>query len=361
MKIMFFHADMLGWSTYTRTIESYVQHRPEIDACYVRQGRSSLDPSVRSVVKAVKPVGSIARSVRRNVLAGTKYYSRLKSFKPDIVHVAGHSLARVPCLFNTKIPIVATSDGSEYQSRQMAGSKESQFSRAWKREYKILHSLTEIHCTSEWCAASMTQDFDIHNERVKVTRYSLKSPDVCVELDRRQNELLNIMFVGNDYQRKGALELVDVHQSHFKDVAKLHLFSNEIPFQEYGENVEVHRNINQKELIDHWYPMMDMFVLPSKYDQTPYAIVEALSFGLPVIVSDVGGLPEMVGRGDAGIVIRRDVRDDLQRGIARLVESLEVRVEFGLKARTQYQKLFDAEKTIPAFIDRLISLAEVPV
>ena len=207
----------------------------------------------------------------------------------------------------------------------------------------------------------MTQDFDIHNERVKVTRYSLKSPDVCVELDRRQNELLNIMFVGNDYQRKGALELVDVHQSHFKDVAKLHLFSNEIPFQEYGENVEVHRNINQKELIDHWYPMMDMFVLPSKYDQTPYAIVEALSFGLPVIVSDVGGLPEMVGRGDAGIVIRRDVRDDLQRGIARLVESLEVRVEFGLKARTQYQKLFDAEKTIPAFIDRLISLAEVPV
>ena len=343
----------------TRTIESYVQHRPEIDACYVRQGRSSLDPSVRSVVKAVKPVGSIARSVRRNVLAGTKYYSRLKSFKPDIVHVAGHSLARVPCLFNTKIPIVATSDGSEYQSRKMGGSSESRFTRAWRREYKILHSLTEIHCTSEWCAASMVQDFDIHSDRVKVTRCPLMAPDNYVNCDRPHSELLNIMFVGNDYRRKGALDLIDVHQKHFKGIAKLHLFSNEIPFQEFGENVVVHRDVVHRELIQSWYPLMDMFVLPSKYDQTPYAIVEALSFGLPVITSDVGGLAEMVGYGNAGVVIRRDSSDDLRRGIAKFVESPQARADFGRKARCQYEKEFDARKTIPLFIDRLMGLAEV--
>jgi glycosyltransferase involved in cell wall biosynthesis len=42
-----------------------------------------------------------------------------------------------------------------------------------------------------------------------------------------------------------------------------------------------------------------LFVLPSRLDQWPNAVMEAMSYGVPPVVSDIGGMPEMVLDGQA--------------------------------------------------------------
>lgn len=48
----------------------------------------------------------------------------------------------------------------------------------------------------------------------------------------------------------------------------------------------------------------DIFVLPSLQDNHPYAVMEAQVAGIAVIVSDAGGMPEMVAHGETGLVFQ---------------------------------------------------------
>ena len=50
----------------------------------------------------------------------------------------------------------------------------------------------------------------------------------------------------------------------------------------------------------------DMLVLPSLADEClPYVILEAMAHRLPVVSTDVAGIPEMVVDGDTGLVVRQ--------------------------------------------------------
>lgn len=47
----------------------------------------------------------------------------------------------------------------------------------------------------------------------------------------------------------------------------------------------------------------DIFTLPSLHEGRPVALMEAMALGLPVVVSDAGGMPAMVHNGEAGVIV----------------------------------------------------------
>ena len=47
----------------------------------------------------------------------------------------------------------------------------------------------------------------------------------------------------------------------------------------------------------------DLFMLPTNYEGLPMVIIEAMSFGKPVVASDVGGISEIVRNGINGYVV----------------------------------------------------------
>jgi glycosyltransferase involved in cell wall biosynthesis len=61
----------------------------------------------------------------------------------------------------------------------------------------------------------------------------------------------------------------------------------------------------------------DVLVLPSVYDIFPTVILEAMSNGLPVVATDVGGVPEMV-RGNTGILVPPCDSEALKEAIVRI-------------------------------------------
>jgi glycosyltransferase involved in cell wall biosynthesis len=91
------------------------------------------------------------------------------------------------------------------------------------------------------------------------------------------------------------------------------------------------------EEVGRWLGVADLFVLPSLSEGVPHALLEAFAFGLPVVASAVGGVPEIVSDGVNGYLVAPADAPDLARRILSLLRSPETRLAFGEAGRRLVQ------------------------
>ena len=77
----------------------------------------------------------------------------------------------------------------------------------------------------------------------------------------------------------------------------------------------------------------DVLVLPSFREGTPRAITEAMAAGLPIVATDIAGIPEQVDDGENGYLVEPGDPDALARNLRRLVQNPEKPAEMGRKSR----------------------------
>jgi glycosyltransferase involved in cell wall biosynthesis len=98
-----------------------------------------------------------------------------------------------------------------------------------------------------------------------------------------------------------------------------------------------------------WLCAADIFVLPSLWEGTPNALLEAMSVGLPCVASDVDGVGEVARNVvDAMLVPPRDAQA-LARAICRLAGSGKLRKELGGTARARAESAFSIDKMFRAY------------
>ena len=73
----------------------------------------------------------------------------------------------------------------------------------------------------------------------------------------------------------------------------------------------------------------DIFCLPSLYECFPLAILEAMASGLPVIASDISGIPETIIHGKNGLLCQPGNSSELEEAISYLIEQDSIRQEMG--------------------------------
>ncbi|MCW5947240.1 MAG: glycosyltransferase family 4 protein [Fimbriimonadales bacterium] len=95
----------------------------------------------------------------------------------------------------------------------------------------------------------------------------------------------------------------------------------------------------------------DVFLLPSYIEGLPMGMLEAMSYGMPVITTPVGGIPEYVKDGVTGLLIEPGAVDALAKAMETLIESEEMRLRIGAAGR-------DAVKPLDArvYCDKLAKL-----
>jgi glycosyltransferase involved in cell wall biosynthesis len=98
----------------------------------------------------------------------------------------------------------------------------------------------------------------------------------------------------------------------------------------------------------------DLFVLPSYMEGMPNALIEAMAAGLPVVVTAVGAVPDMVDDGGNGLVIEPRDADAVTRAVERLISTPSLRMALGRAAWHTAREKFGAETAV----DRLLSVAE---
>lgn len=106
---------------------------------------------------------------------------------------------------------------------------------------------------------------------------------------------------------------------------------------------------------------VDVLINPSESEGLPAVIMEAASFGIPIIATDVGGTTEIVVDGVNGFVIPESFTDDaLADAIGRMKElPSEAYAEFRRNAREIWQKNFDASVNNARFAKELFSGGEI--
>jgi len=112
---------------------------------------------------------------------------------------------------------------------------------------------------------------------------------------------------------------------------------------------DVVRLVGHREDIPRLLAGSDLLVLPSLHDAFPTVLMEAMAAGLPVVASNVGGIPEIVTDGTTGLLVPPGHPPALADALTALVSSPQRREAMGAAGRARARSLFSME----AWLSRL--------
>lgn len=93
----------------------------------------------------------------------------------------------------------------------------------------------------------------------------------------------------------------------------------------------------------------DVFFLPSRWEGFPIAPIEAMTMGIPVVLSNVSGMPEVVGD-DAGILVDRHDAAAYAQAIEQLVANADLRASIVSHARKRVAERFTRPIVTEAYV-----------
>ena len=79
--------------------------------------------------------------------------------------------------------------------------------------------------------------------------------------------------------------------------------------------------------------MSDIFALPTTADVFSIACIEAMAMEKPVVISDVGGIKEIVKDGENGFLVPRNDREEFRSKLLVLISSESLRRNLGANGR----------------------------
>lgn len=124
------------------------------------------------------------------------------------------------------------------------------------------------------------------------------------------------------------------------------IFGEDSYWMSQVESLGLSRNVEfvgtmQKEQLFEELVNSTIFVFPSLYEGLPVALMEAAGLGLPCVSTDVGGCPEILDQGRAGLLVEPRSAVQLHHAIAKLIGSYELRVEFSRASRAHISKTYN--------------------
>ena len=237
------------------------------------------------------------------------------------------------------------------------GSARARLGAALKRRAteKLYAEAAHLFPWNDWVARSLRDDYGIPPEKITPVSpgidQSLLKPDPSARL--ADGGKVRLLFVGGDFHRKGGdLLLRWAEETPIKTPWELHLVTRDTVPE--TPNVFVHHNIanNSPELIK-LYQSSDLFVLPTRADCYSLVAMEAMSCGLPVIISDLGGIGEIVKDGETGILLEPGDYEGLASALDTLVEDTAQRQRLGSAALAHAQTHFNCRVNLGRILDMM--------
>lgn len=115
-----------------------------------------------------------------------------------------------------------------------------------------------------------------------------------------------------------------------------------------GERVRLLGQCDDVSLV---YDALDVFVLSSLCEALPFALLEAMSHGLPVVGTTVAGVPEVIVSGETGFLVPPRDPAALAEAIRPLLDSAELRERLGAAGRERVVRHFSEAECVRKTLD----------
>ena len=98
-----------------------------------------------------------------------------------------------------------------------------------------------------------------------------------------------------------------------------------------------------------------MLVVPSQeYESFGLTIIEAMAFGIPVVTTDVGGMPEVMGKTKAGFVCSKDNYLEFANAMKSILNDAKMSKKMSNNGRKAFKSNFIAKKMTQKYINLII-------
>jgi glycosyltransferase involved in cell wall biosynthesis len=239
----------------------------------------------------------------------------------------GTDLYNLPlALAGHRAPVVTYDDGTFALFLRYADSElrranlPVQEVRSWIRLQAMACRRADIACVStKWAKRSVVDDFGVAETKVSVVGMGHR-PRSIIKVDRNFDHP-RFLFVGVDWRRKNGNAVLSAFAKVREQIpqAALDIVGEHPPVDlpgVTGHGFLPRENAAAQSLLDQLYARATAFVLPSLFDPSPIAYLEAASAGLPVVATTCGGAGELLG--DSAITVDPYDHDALIRALLRL-------------------------------------------
>lgn len=300
-------------------------------------------PHLRQLIRKIKPDLLHVFSVSQDGLLG-----RLSGFHPSLVSVLGYDVFNVPDYSKIMRRIVIRN----LKYYDWVGSTSNMMAQQIKKLYPGINRLTitPFGVSTEIFKpiSNLKNDEFITIGTVKTMNYKY-GIDILIKAYAKTFEILSLTMP--QISKKMRLLIVG-------DGPQL----NEL--KRLTEELKIDGNVNftgfiKNKNIPEYLNRMDIYVAMSRMKSESFgvAIVEASACSLPVIVSDMGGLPEVIENGITGFLVESENVDALSEAIIKLINDKELREKMGNSGRKFVKEKYEWSKCteiMKSIYDRLM-------
>ena len=216
-------------------------------------------------------------------------------------------------------------------------------SQSLKEEtYKLFNIKKEIHVIPNF--------IELNN--------NIKNPNISCHRSviAKENERI-ITHISNFRKVKRIPDIITVFNKIQQQIPAKLMMVGDGPEKEKAENLCQELGISDKVIffgnsneIDKILSYTDLFLLPSETESFGLAALEAMAWGVPVISSNSGGLPEVNFEGISGYLSNVGDTDDMAQNALRILKDDIILAEFKNNALSVAEK-FDIENILPLYED----------
>lgn len=264
-----------------------------------------------------------------------------------------------------KIPYVVTVHGGDID--QMP--KKSKMARKWTE--RILKKADAVITVGEKLKQDVVREFGVSINKVHVismgvdqTVFYVMPQELSRESLRLSKEETMLLYVGNVIRAKGIEDLIEAYKqiAYTKEKLSLYIVGSQKDAQFatlVKDRIETLERVHligpqPQTTLAKWMSAADVFVLPSHHEGFGLVALEAMAVGVPVVGTNVGGLPHLL-KDDAGILVEPHNPSSLAEGIEQALNRSEERyteVKQRIVEEHSYPMLAERLKTIYKYVGR---------
>lgn len=205
---------------------------------------------------------------------------------------------------------------------------------------------------SEWARRGMIEDGVLEEKLVVIPPPFEPKPPI-----RKDGEELVISFIGRDYERKGGRIVIDAFRRLEGSYPIRLIYVGEIPDRNVRAYVKGNPKIAHYDFLPNSlvhrevFPKTDIFVLPTRADTFAVTVAEAMSYGIPVVASDLPVIREQLGAVHEKCTFRRDDPSEFLEKLRAFIESERERRVVGEALRRRVEESYSPQAVNPKLLE----------